>query len=175
MRRILTVLAVVVASVGSTNAQDQIATVTSNANFQLRGANVTPGQGIPSWPVLSGDAIKPGTAPAVITFPDGSLIMLESNSMATVSMSGSIPTFDLASGSATYSLKSLTAVQLVAGNRTINPTSLTGSFGAGAHGFWTPVHTTLVVVGGVGGATAAALAAGAAVANTGGPQVSPSH
>jgi hypothetical protein len=101
--------------------------------------------------------------------------MLESNSMATVSMSGSIPTFDLASGSATYSLKSLTAVQLVAGNRTINPTSLTGSFGAGAHGFWTPVHTTLVVVGGVGGATAAALAAGAAVANTGGPQVSPSH
>ena len=174
MRRVLAVFAVVIATVGSTNAQDQVATVTSSSKFQLRDASVTPGQGVPSWPVLSGDTIKSGTAPTIVTFPDGSMVLLASSSAATVSMNGSVPAFDLLSGSATYSLKSLTAIQLTAGNRAINPTSLTGSFGAHAGGFWTPAHAALVVAG-VGGATAAALAVGAAQSNSGGAQVSPSH
>jgi hypothetical protein len=175
MRQILGVLAIIIASVGSTNAQDQIATVTSNAKFQLRGASVTPGQGVPSWPVVSGDTIQAGAATTIVTFSDGSVIVLEPNSVATVSITGNVPSVDLLSGSANYSLKSLNSIRIMAGNRPVTPTSLTGSLGSHPHGFWTPAHAAIVVAGTVGGATAAALGVGAAESNSGGTQVSPSH
>ena len=43
-------------------AQTQVATVTSSATFTLRGAGITPGQGVPMWPVLAGDHVTAGNA-----------------------------------------------------------------------------------------------------------------
>jgi ferric-dicitrate binding protein FerR (iron transport regulator) len=60
-----------------------VATVTSPAAFELRGAEVKV-QGVPSWPVLQGDLIATKAAPAVIVFKDGSRVSLHPNSKARV-------------------------------------------------------------------------------------------
>jgi hypothetical protein len=166
--------AIVLGAVASVVAQEQVATVSSAAAFHLRGASVVPGQGVPDWPVLIGDTVKADNASTLLTFGDGSVIVLAPNSAAKVGMSGNVPTFQLVSGSATYSLKSLDAVRLIVGNHIVKLAGLKGSYGANALGFWTPIHIAVIAgVGGVGGATAAAL--GVAEANNGGAQVSPSH
>ena len=71
MRRLVCVLTALLAAVTLMCAQGQVATVTSTAPFQLRGANVTTDQGVPSWPVMPGDAIKAGSEPVVISFAGG--------------------------------------------------------------------------------------------------------
>jgi hypothetical protein len=38
-------------------AQTQVGTITSSRPFQLRGANVNPGPGVPTWPVMPSDVI----------------------------------------------------------------------------------------------------------------------
>jgi hypothetical protein len=158
-------------------AQSQLGTVTSSAPFQLRGATVNPGQGVPSWPAMAGDSIKAGPALTIVTFTDGSVVTLEPDSAATLSLSANLtPVFGLSKGTANYSLKTLTAVKLVAGSSTVTPNALRGSFKVGHQqtkgGFWTPTHTALVV-GGVAAGTAAGLGVGAA--NSSGTPVSPSH
>lgn len=177
MRTVLGVLAITFASVSFTNAQDQIATVTSNAKFQLRGAAITPGQGVPTWPVLAGDNIKAGTAPTLVTFTDGSVLVLDAASVAAVEVANDTPVFRLLKGSARYSLKSLTSVELLATDQRVNVSSLTGSYSIGSQkqtgGFWTPVHTAAVVGGAAAVGTVTALGVGAA--NSSGSQVSPSH
>ena len=77
MRKFACVLTAILAAVPMLCAQGQVATVTSTAPFQLRGANVTTDQGVPSWPVMPGDAIKAGSAPVIITYADGSSIILD--------------------------------------------------------------------------------------------------
>jgi hypothetical protein len=153
--------------------QSQVATVSSSSSFTLRGANVNSGQGVPDWPVLAGDTIKAVNSPVVLTFPDGSTITLDPGAEATVSLSGPTPVFRLLKGSAHYSLKSLTSVQVISGNQNVTLTSLTGDLGrSGGHGIWTPAHTAI----GIAGAGAAAgLGVGVSQATSGGPSVSPSH
>src|SRR5437879_3536482 len=126
MRKVLGL--VFAAGMGFAGASDQIATATSSATFQLRGAAVNPGQGVPNWPVFSPDTLKAGTAVTVVTFSDGSVLLLNPGSVATVDMAGNTPVFRLLSGSARYSLKSLTSVQLLATDKKVNVASLTGSF-----------------------------------------------
>jgi hypothetical protein len=170
---------ILIASVAFARPQDQIATVTSSAKFQLRGAVITPGTGVPNWPVLAGDTIKSGTELTVVTFTDGSVLALNPGSVATVDLMADTPVFRLLSGSAAYSLKSATSVELLATDKKVNVVALTGSYSIGgakqAGGFWTAGHTAAVVggVAGVGGATAAALGFGSS--NSAGPQVSPSR
>ena len=60
-----------------------VATVTSSAAFELRGAEVKV-EGVPSWPVLQGDVIATKAVPAVIVFKDGSRVSLHPNSKARV-------------------------------------------------------------------------------------------
>ena len=153
---------------GIMQAQQPVATVTSSASFTLRGAAVSPGQGVTMWPVMAGDSVKAGNAITIITFPDGSVITLEPGAEAIVTFANGMPVFQLVSGTAHYSLKSLSAVQLVASGQTVTPTALSGVITPGglqAAGFWTVGHTLAVVGGGAG---AGAAIGGIAAATTGG-------
>lgn len=142
-------------------AQTQIATITSDGPFQLRGAGVAPGQGIPSWPALPGDTIQAGQTPLTITFPDGSTIILAPGATAKLDLAGQMPVFQLESGGAHYSLKSLSSVKLVQLKSTINPKDLIGDLVIGSDklptGWWTPLHATAVVAA-AGGAAAFGIA-----------------
>ena len=171
MRKLVYVLTALLAAVSLMCAQGQVATVTSTAPFQLRGANVTTDQGVPSWPVIPGDAIKAGSAPVVLTFVDGSSIVLEPGSSAKIAAPGQTPTFQLECGTARYTLSALSAVNL---NDPASPPKLTGvytiSCNKPAGGWWTTGHTVLLL----GGAAAAAgLAFGISAAVSGGAAVTP--
>lgn len=163
--------------VSSAWAQSPIATVTSSGPFELRGANVTPGQGVPFWPGLAGDTIKAGKTPVTVTFPDGSTILLNPRSSAKLGLSGQSPVFQLTSGSASYSLRTLTAVKLMAATKVVTPSNLDGLLELGGSnlpkaGFWTTGHTTAVLLG---TSAATGLKVGFAKATGGGASVSPSQ
>jgi len=171
VRKLVCILTALLAAVPMLCAQGQVATVTSTAPFQLRGANVTTDQGVPSWPVMPGDAIKAGSAPVIITYADGSSIILDPGSSAKITISGQTPTFQLECGTARYSLSALSAVKV---NDPVSPPTLTGLYSLTCNkpaGWWTRGHTVLVL----GGAAAAAgLGFGISSATGGGPSVSPS-
>jgi hypothetical protein len=125
VRKLVCVLTALLAAVPIMCAQGQVATVTSTAPFQLRGANVTTDQGVTSWPVMPGDAIKAGSAPVVITFAGGSSVILEHGSSAKITILGQTPTFQLECGTARYSLSALYAVKL---NDPASPPKLIGVY-----------------------------------------------
>jgi hypothetical protein len=170
MRKLVCAFAALLAAAAPICAQGQVATVTSTASFQLRGANVTTNQGVPSWPVMPGDAIKAGSEAVVISFPDGSSITLQPGSSARITLSGLTPVFQLECGAAKYTLSALSAVKL---NDPAAPAKLTGDYSIGCNkpaGWWTSGHTLLIL----GGAAAAAgLAFGIASAVGGIAPVSP--
>ena len=170
MRKLVCIFAALLAAAALMCAQSQVATVTSNAPFQLRGANVTTDQGVPSWPVMPGDEIKAGSEAVVIGFPDGSSISLGPGSSAKITLSGLTPAFQLECGTAQYTLSALSAVKL---NDPASPAKLTGAYNIGCNkpaGWWSTGHTLLLL----GGAAAAAgLAFGIASATGGGTAASP--
>lgn len=158
-------------------AHGPVATVTSSGPFELRGAHVTPGLGVPSWPGLVGDTIKAGNAPVTVTFPDRSTIILNPASSARLDLSGQTPVFQLTSGLASYSLKTFTAVKLMAATKVVTPSNLIGSLELGGSnapsvGFWTTGHTTALLFG---ASAATGLGVGFAVSTGGGASVSPSQ
>ncbi len=65
------------------------------------------------WPVLAGDDVKAGNALTIVTFPDGSVVTLAPGSEGKIDLSNGKPVFQLLAGTARYSLKSITAVQLM--------------------------------------------------------------
>jgi hypothetical protein len=159
-------------------AQTQVATVTSSAPFTLRGAGITPGQGVPTWPVLAGDVVKAGNTLTIVTFPDGSVVTLAPGSEGKIDIVNGKPVFQLLGGTARYSLKSTMAVQLMEASQTVAPTALLGTLTLGgnkaaAAGFWTAGHIAAVAV--VGAGTAAGLGFAVSDAVKGGASVSPSQ
>jgi hypothetical protein len=178
MRKVLIVTCLVLAAVVCfAQNQTQVATVTSSSPFTLRGASVTPGQGVPMWPVLAGDTLKAGSALTIVTFPDGSVLTLDPGAQAKVDLVNGKPQFQLLSGMAKYSLKSTTSVDLMAANQTVTPKGTVGTLSIGGNqnaggGFWTAGHTTAVIVG-AGAAAGAGI--GISSATGGGRSVSPSH
>ena len=157
MRRSIKFLAVITALAVVVVAQTQVATITSDSPFQLRGVGVTPGQGVPSWPVMPGDAVQAGQTPLTLTFSDGSTIVLSPGATAKVDLAGKTPVFQLQSGSAHYMLKTLSSVKLEQLKATVNTKDLVGDLVVGSDklpaGWWTTGHT-LAVIGGAAGATA---------------------
>ena len=157
MRRLMKFLAVLTALAVVVVAQTQIATITSESAFQLRGVGVTPGQGVPSWPVMPGDTIQAGQTPLTLTFSDGSTIVLSPGATAKVELAGKTPVFQLQAGSAHYMLKTLSSVKLEQLKATVNPKDVVGDLVIGSDklpaGWWTTGHT-LAVIGGAAGATA---------------------
>ncbi len=158
-------------------AQTQVATVTSSAPFTLRGAGITPGQGVPTWPVLAGDVVKAGNTLTIVTFSDGSVVTLAPGSEGKIDIVNGKPVFQLLGGTARYSLKSTMAVQLMEASQTVTPTALLGTLTLGgnkaAAGFWTAGHIAAVAV--VAAGTAAGLGVAVSAAVKGGSPVSPSQ
>src|ERR1700716_4087255 len=116
MRKSLSSACVGLLMVAAVWTQGQIATVTSSAPFTLRGAEITPGQGVAMWPVMAGDTVEAGNSLTIVTFPDGSVATLNPSAQAKVDLVNGKPVFQLLKGTATYSLKSNTAVQLMTAN-----------------------------------------------------------
>jgi hypothetical protein len=182
MKNIASVACTVFLAVAA-RAQTQVATVTSSAPFTLRDAGITPGQGVPMWPVLAGDVVKAGNTLAIVTFPDGSVVMLAPGSEGKIDFVNGKRVFQLLGGTARYSLKSTVAVQLMEASQTVTPTDLLGTLTLGGNkaaaaglaggGFWTAGHIAAVVV--VGAATAAGLGFAVSEAVKGGAAVSPSQ
>lgn len=134
-------------------AQTQIATITSDSPFQLRGADITPGQGVPSWPAMPGDTLQAGQTPLTITFQDGSTLVLAPGTTAKVDLAGNTPVFQLECGSAHYTEKTLSSVKLMQASRTVTPKDLVGDLMVDCKkpgGWWTPGHTAAVVGGSAG-------------------------
>jgi hypothetical protein len=152
MRSFVCVWIALLAAVPMICAQGQVATVTSTAPFQLRGATVTTDQGVPSWPVMPGDAIKAGSEPVAISFAGGSTVTLQPRSSAKITVSGQTPTFLLECGAASYSLSALSAVKV---NDPASPSKLADAYSmtcAKPAGWWTTGHTALVLGGAAGAA-----------------------
>jgi hypothetical protein len=129
MRKYILISAVVFAMGAGAWATTEVATLSSSGPFELRGASITPGQGVPAWPVLAGDRISSQKTVVTFTFPDGSLVTLGASSQVSVEVSGRTPVFRLEGGTAQYSLRSLTAVKLMALNTTVSPAELSGHYG----------------------------------------------
>src|SRR5271156_6542030 len=127
MRKVSQLLMTALVGIASAWAQGQVATVTSSAPFTLRGASITPGQGVPFWGVLQGDVVHAGSALTIVTFPDGSVITLDPGSEAKIDLAGTTPVFQLLICSAHYSLKSLTSVQLMERDRQVTEKNLSGA------------------------------------------------
>jgi hypothetical protein len=160
---LLIALAVTLASVALAQPAS-IATVTASGPFTLRGAAVNP-EGVPSWPIMSGDEIAAQAVPVTVTFPDGSRIVLSPNSRARVQAGpDGRPTFQLLAGEALYDLRQLDAVRLLALDRSITPPAFRGTYsigGAARQGgtFWTARNTALVLAGAAGAGVATGLVA----------------
>jgi ferric-dicitrate binding protein FerR (iron transport regulator) len=183
-------MALLLVSAAAASAQKEVARVTASASFMLRGALITPGQGVTVWPVLAGDDVTAGTSPTSVTFPDGSALTLAPASEAKVDFVNGKPVFQLISGNAPYSLKSTSSVQLMVGAKTTTVEGLTGTLkvdndqkvaaetvagtaaGVGAAGGAGGLSTGAVIgiVGGVAGAGGAAYEIKKAVSS--GPPVS---
>ena len=164
-------------------AQTQVATVTSSAPFSLRGAGITPGQGVPMWPVLAGDDVKAGNTMTIVTFPDGSVVTLAPGSEGKIDLVNGKPEFQLLSGTARYSLKSTTAVQLMEAQPDGHADGLAGhadigwkQSGCGRTGRGRILDGGAHCCGGrCGGGTAAGLGFAVSDAVRGGSPVSPSQ
>lgn len=72
-------LIVAVGCAGCVLAQKPVATISSGENFEVNGVRV-PVAGMPSWPVMAGDTISTGNAPAVISFGGRGRAVLSQNS-----------------------------------------------------------------------------------------------
>ncbi|MEQ1885619.1 MAG: hypothetical protein ABL967_11200 [Bryobacteraceae bacterium] len=147
-------------------AQGQVALVSSDSAFILRGSSVNPSAGVPNWPLLPGDTIQAGQTPVTITFPDGSTVILAPGSSGRVGMVNGVPMFQLDSGTAHFTLKKKGAVVLRKAGNVVEPQDLVGEIDFGGNkppaGWWTAKRTTGVVVGAAG---AAALGIGLAQRN----------
>lgn len=84
-------------------AAGPVGSVSSSAPFTLRGAPVRVA-GVADWPLMAGDEIVAGKAPAMITFRDGSRIQLNANARAKVAVAGKQTVLRLTDGQLAYKL-----------------------------------------------------------------------
>lgn len=81
-----------------------VARISCTDTFQLRGATV-PAGGVTGWPLLAGDQIRTGKAPAVITFRDGSRVVLGKESRAALQQAGHSLRVRLDEGALSYQVR----------------------------------------------------------------------
>jgi hypothetical protein len=177
----LLMAALLVFAVGA-KAQGQIATATSSEAFELRGASVSTTNGVPSWPVMPGDVVVSGDAPVTLTFADGSKVVMSVLSKGIVTVENGVPTFDLQSGLADYSLKGPGAVQLKVYDKTLATKHDQGSLSTSESGSGSPIsplHSGLpwkgILIGAGTAGASAGIGYGVYTAVSGGSSVSPSR
>ncbi len=165
MRRLALVLILLMAVMGLAYAQGaKVATATATAPFKLKGAEVNPA-GVPSWPVMAGDAIEAGKAPVTLTFEDGTKVALSPGAKGRVEMQSGKAVFVLTDGEALYDMKGLDSVKLMALDKQVKPPATRGTYCVGCTGkaaagtFWTAKNTALVLAAGAGAGVGLGVAA----------------
>ena len=145
-------------------AQTQLGTVTSSSPFELRGANINPAPGVPSWPVVSGDTVQAGKSPLALTLPDGRTVIFAPGTRVTLSVMSNGLMVRLESGSVQNALlRDPSGIDFYCKDEKISITSAITNCGRPPQAEWWPA------VGGAAGATAMVLAL------NNGPPVSPAR
>lgn len=101
-----------------------VASVRSTRTFRIGRATV-PAEGSRSWPVVEGDQIVSGQAPAIFEFPDGSRVTLDAGSRLKLEAGNGHTTVRLLEGSLTYRLEGAPAVEVY--NRETRATGSSGT------------------------------------------------
>jgi hypothetical protein len=78
-------------------ANSAVASVSGSGPFSINGASLA--NGVPSWPILSGDQITSGNTPVLITLPDGTELELDPRSKVTIVVRNGIVEVIVSSGS----------------------------------------------------------------------------
>jgi ferric-dicitrate binding protein FerR (iron transport regulator) len=107
--------AVLVSTAATLLAAGPVGSVTSSSSFVLRGAAVNV-QGVPSWPLASGDDIIAGSDSAAVELKDGSTVILDANAHAIVDTIGGVVSFRLLSGAMTVTPAQTPAVRFYSGS-----------------------------------------------------------
>ncbi len=92
-------------------ASAPVASVSSSQSFALDGHAIT-AAGVTSWPVVVGDEITTSTAPAVMSFQDGSSVQLSPKSQAKITGTVESPKVLLTAGNLEYKLAPGSALSL---------------------------------------------------------------
>ena len=103
-------------------AAQPIATVTAGRSVSVNGVDVST-QGIPTWPLVSGDEITTSNEPAIVTLNDGSRFMLEKNSKVKISRC-SETVVEVFQGTLTYQFASGSKAQLCVLGRPLKPATM---------------------------------------------------
>ena len=101
----------VICSVGL--AEKPVATITSSETFELSGVRV-PVAGVPQWPLVSGDEVVSGNAPALVSFADGSRVTMNAHSRVKLQVSGKETVLRLLKGDVAYKVSKSSPVRLAA-------------------------------------------------------------
>lgn len=91
-----------------------VATVTSSGTFDLHGSTVRT-EGIPYWPVMTGDEIVTHGSAALVRFQDGTSVSLGANSSAKIENSGGTIVFRLVGGTMQVTALQTPAVRFYSG------------------------------------------------------------
>jgi len=94
-------------------AASPVATVTSAAPFRISGATA-PVDGVPNWPLATGDELVMGKAPGMIRFRDGTQIYVLPNSRLQVGGTPGSPAVRLTRGGVAYRFAKNSSVQISA-------------------------------------------------------------
>ena len=94
-------------------AQRPVATITSSEAFELSGVRV-PVAGVPQWPLVSGDEVVSGNAPALVSFSDGSRVTMNAHSRVRLQVSGKETVLRLLKGDMAYKVGKSSPVRLAA-------------------------------------------------------------
>jgi hypothetical protein len=97
-----------------------VATVSSSEPFTLRG-NVVPIQGVSQWPVFNGDEIATSSASAIVSFSDGSRILMDRNTRLTVALKGKKTDVKVTKGKIWYDLKAMARFSVGTVQRAVAP------------------------------------------------------
>ena len=100
-------------------AQRPVATASSGEGFEVNGVRV-PVAGLPSWPVMAGDTISTGKAPAVISFGDQGRVVLSENSKLQIQSEPDRPSVRLLQGGASVRPEQQSGLGFTAVGRRIN-------------------------------------------------------
>ena len=121
-----TILATLFAAFGIASfASVPIANVSSSHSFALDGHAIT-ADGVTSWPLVLGDDITTSAAPAVMSFPDGTVIKLAPQSRAKITGTAAKPKLVLVAGNMEYKLAVNSPLLLTNANPE-NPAAADGS------------------------------------------------
>jgi hypothetical protein len=126
-------------------AERPIATITSSDAFELSGVRV-PVAGVPQWPLVSGDEVVTGDAPALVSFADGSRVTMNARSRVKLQASGKETVLRLLKGDMAYKVTKSSPVKLAALSKdTLLDSSGEGLLSTdGSVAVWSPLSASMM-------------------------------